>query len=145
MLAACIVVCFLPGVFGGRFQPGPWYEALVKPAWTPPGWAFPVAWTVLYVLMGVSLWLALRAGAGRTAIAVFGLQLLLNGTWSWLFFGLQRPALALAEILVLWLLILASTVLFWRVRPLAGALLLPYLAWVGFAAVLNAALVRLNP
>ncbi len=144
-LAVCLVICFLPGVIGSRFRPGPWYEALAKPAWTPPGWAFPVAWTALYALMGIALWTAWRAGAGRLALGVFAAQLVLNAAWSWLFFGLHRPGLALVEIVVLWLLILASTVLFWRLRPLAGGLLVPYLAWVGFATALNAAIVRLNP
>lgn len=144
-LALCVAICFLPGLFGSQFAPGAWYEQLAKPAWTPPGWAFPVAWTALYALMGVSLWLAWRAGAGRLALAVFAAQLVLNGLWSWIFFGLQRPGLALVEIVALWLLVLASTSMFWKARPLAGALLLPYLGWVAFAAALNAALVRLNP
>lgn len=145
---ACVAVCLLPGAIGGRFQPGEWYASLAKPALTPPGALFPVVWTLLYVAMGVALALVWRrhGAPGRAgAIVVFGLQLVLNGAWSWLFFGLQRPELAFAEILLLWTAILASTLLFWRVRPLAGALLLPYLAWVGFAAWLNLQIWRLNP
>ena len=148
LAACCVLVCFLPGIFGSRFTPGDWYAALAKPSLTPPGWVFPVVWTALYLMMGVALLLVLRSGAGsglRVALIVYAAQLLLNGLWSWLFFGLHRPGLALLEIVLLWLLIAASVVLFWRLRPLAGALLVPYLAWVGFAAWLNLGLWRLNP
>lgn len=144
----CVIVCFLPGIFGSQFQPGPWYESLQKPLLTPPGWAFPVAWTILYLLMGVALLVVVRREnilvEAPEALVVFAVQLLLNGLWSWLFFGLQRPALAFFEISVLWCLIAASVVLFWRISVLAGALLLPYLFWVGFASWLNFGLWRLN-
>ncbi len=144
----CVVVCFLPGIIGSRFQPGPWYESLQKPLLTPPGWVFPVAWTILYLLMGVALFVVVRraniVAEAPAALAIFALQLVLNGLWSWLFFGLQRPGLAFFEISVLWCLILASVVLFWRISVLAGALLIPYLVWVGFASWLNFGLWRLN-
>jgi len=147
-LIGCLLLAFAPGAIGGRFQPGEWYTALAKPALTPPGWVFPVAWTLLYATMGVALFLVWRRrdAPGRTlALAAFAAQLVLNAAWSWLFFGLRRPDLAFIDIVALWLLILASTVLFWRIRPAAGALLLPYLAWVGFASYLNLMLWRLNP
>ena len=144
----CVAVCFLPGAVGVGARPGPWYQVLVKPALTPPAWSFPVAWTALYLAMGVALFLFSHA-AGRSAprlpIAIFAGQLFLNGLWSWLFFGLHRPGLALIEIVVLWFLILGSLVAFWRRRPVAGALLIPYLTWVGFAGYLNFGLWRLNP
>ena len=143
-LMVCLVIAFLPGLVGSRFQPGSWYEALVKPALTPPGWVFPLAWSLLYALMGVALYVAWRAGAGAVPLTLFVIQLVLNGAWSWLFFGLERPGLALVEVALLWLVILATVVAFWRVRPLAGALLLPDLGWVGFASWLNLGILRLN-
>lgn len=147
MAAACMGVCFLPGLFGGRFAPGQWYQALEKPLLTPPGWVFPVAWTILYLMMGISLFMILRTkrpSASKIALSAFALQLVLNGLWSWIFFGLQRPGLAFAEILVLWLTIVFSAVQFWKIRRAAGLLLLPYIGWVAFAAWLNLALWRLN-
>ena len=147
MATGCLIVCFLPGIFGGRFAPGSWYQGLAKPALTPPGWAFPVAWTVLYMMMGISLFLVLRTtrpSIPKIALSAFALQLLFNGLWSWIFFGLQRPGLAFAEILVLWLAIVVSAVQFWKIRRAAGLLLLPYIGWVSFAAWLNFGLWRLN-
>ena len=136
-------------VFGGQFMPGPWYAALAKPEWNPPNWLFGPVWTVLYVMIAVAGWLAWRQGGGwRGALLPLTLwlvQLVLNAAWSWLFFGQRRMDLAFAEIVVLWLLILACVVLFWRIKPLAGAVMLPYLAWVGFAAFLNYTIWRLNP
>ena len=144
----CLMVCFLPGLLGSRFQPGAWYESLAKPALTPPGWVFPVTWTALYLMMGVALFLVARQHATANgfplAVSVFASQLLLNALWSWFFFGLQRPALAFLDIVALWFLILASVLLFWRISTVASMLLLPYLVWVGFATWLNFAFWRLN-
>lgn len=148
LAAGCLIVCFLPGIFGGRFAPGVWYQALDKPLLTPPGWVFPIAWTALYVMMGISLFLVLRESRPKVPFAtmtVFAVQLVLNGLWSWIFFGLQRPALAFVEILALWGAIALSLLLFRRLKPLAGLLLAPYLVWVTFAAYLNFGLWRLNP
>ncbi len=146
-LALCVLLCFLPALGGVFFAPGEWYAGLAKPALNPPAWVFGPVWTALYASMGLALSLApapARAARAWPALALFGLQLLLNALWSWLFFGLHRPDLALLDIAALWLAILACAVAFWRLRPLAGALLLPYLAWVGFAAYLNLELWRLN-
>lgn len=124
------------------------YGQLVQPAWSPPPWLFGPVWTVLYALMAIAAWLVWRIGGFRTnriALALFLLQLALNALWSWIFFAWHRGALAFAEILLLWALIAATLVAFWRVRPLAGSLLIPYLAWVSFAAALNFALWQLNP
>ncbi len=125
-----------------------WYPTLVRPPFNPPSWVFGPVWTVLYVMMGVAAFLVWRRGLDtegvRTALIAFTLQLALNGLWSVLFFGLRSPGLALVEIIVLWLAILGTIVLFHRVMKLAAALLLPYLAWVSFAAVLNASLWWLN-
>lgn len=167
VLVLFLLACFGVAAFGSQFAPGEWYAALEKPAWNPPAWVFAPVWTVLYALMAVAGWLVWRSGAGggervdlqsgaladqeprtrprrRVALGAFALQLALNGAWSWLFFGLHLPGVAFVEIVVLWIAILATTVLFWRLRPLAGALLVPYLAWVGYAAALNFALWRLN-
>jgi tryptophan-rich sensory protein len=136
-------------LFGGQFLPGPWYASLAKPPWNPPNWLFGPVWAVLYGMIAAAGWMVWRAGGGwRGAALPLGLwlvQLVLNAAWSWLFFGMHRMDQALAEITVLWLLILACTLLFWRIRPLAGAMMLPYLAWVGFAAFLNFTIWRLNP
>lgn len=143
----CVIICFIPGIFGSYFRPGEWYLKLTKPALTPPGWLFPIVWTALYLMMGGAMFLVLISFQKQmplAAITVFTLQLVLNGIWSWLFFGLHQPDLALIEISLLWLLILISMILFWRIRPLAGCLLLPYLIWVSFAAWLNFWLWRLN-
>jgi translocator protein len=146
-LAGWIAVSFVAAAVGSRFEPGAWYAALNKPPWTPPSWLFGPVWTVLYATMGVAAWLVWeRAGfrGARVALALFGAQLVLNAAWSWLFFGLQRPGLAAAGILVLLAAIVATCVAFWRVRPAAGLLLLPYSGWVGFAAALNLAIWWLN-
>jgi len=125
-----------------------WYPTLVKPPFNPPAWIFGPVWTLLYITMGVAAFLVWRQGLAaegvRLALAVFIIQIALNGLWSILFFGLQAPGWALVEIILLWLAIAATLVLFWRVVPAAGLLLIPYLAWVSFATVLNASLWWLN-
>lgn len=125
-----------------------WYPTLAKPPFNPPAWVFGPVWTALYLTMGVALYLVWRVGwsrpAVRTAVLLFGVQLVLNGLWSVLFFGLRSPALALAEILVLWAAIIATAWAFRRVVPAAGMLMVPYLAWVTFAAVLNGSIWWLN-
>ena len=147
-LIGWIALSFGAAALGGRFRPGEWYFSLDKPAWTPPGWIFPPVWTALYAMMGVAAWLAWKERGWRGAavpLALFVTQLLLNAAWSWFFFGLHRPGLALFDIGALWITILATIIAFWRVRPAAGALLVPYLAWVSFATVLNAEIWRRNP
>jgi tryptophan-rich sensory protein len=141
---AFIVIAFAASAIGAAFPPGAWYESLRKPPLNPPNWIFGPVWTLLYIGMGVAAALVWRTSHSALPIGLWAAQLILNAAWSWLFFGLHRPGLAFAEILVLWACILATTVVFWRVRPLAGALLLPYLAWVGFAGWLNWGLWRLN-
>ena len=126
-----------------------WYAGLAKPSFNPPGWLFGPAWTVLYLMMAVAAWLVWKQGLGvpgvKLALVVFLAQLILNSLWSILFFGLRSPRAGLAEIVVMWLAILATIIMFFRVSSLAGLLLLPYIAWVTFAAILNAAILRLNP
>lgn len=125
-----------------------WYPSLAKPTFNPPDWIFGPVWTALYVTMGVAAYLVWRQGLdsarARQALAAFAVQLVLNGAWSILFFGLRSPGMAMAEIVVLWVAISVTCWLFWRVVPAAGALLLPYLGWVTFAAVLNVSIWSLN-
>ncbi len=123
-----------------------WYPTVAKPPWTPPSWLFGPVWTVLYVLMAVAGWLVwrTRVPARRGALVLFGVQLALNGLWSWLFFGWHRIGLGLLDIALLWLAIVATIRAFARVRTAAAWLMLPYLAWVSFAMALNLAIWRLN-
>lgn len=147
LLAACLLVAFLPGAFGSAFPPGEWYAGLAKPPLTPPGWVFPIAWTALYVTIGVSLYVFLLRAPRRVRrlpLAVFAVQLVMNGAWSWIFFGLHAMGAALVEIVALWLAIAATIVAFARASRLAALLLLPYLAWVSFATYLTYAVWRLN-
>jgi benzodiazapine receptor len=149
-LAAWLVASFIAAAIGGAasIQAGPFYAALQRPDWAPPAAVFGPVWTVLYALMGIAAWLVWRVGgfrAARAALTLFFIQLAANALWSWLFFGWQRGALAFADILLLWALIGATLMFFWRIRPLAGALLVPYLLWVGFAAALNYVVWQLNP
>jgi benzodiazapine receptor len=146
-LLCFLALCFGAALFGAAFPPGEWYDSLRKPSWNPPAWLFGPVWTLLYAMMAASGFLSWRARAhplARPALAAWGAQLLLNALWSWIFFGLRRMDLALAEMSALWIAILISLLLAWRVRPLAGALLAPYLGWVSFAWWLNLALWRLN-
>ncbi len=124
------------------------YGQLVQPAWAPPAWLFGPAWTVLFLLMAVAAWLVWRQDGFRgaaTAFKFYAAQLVANALWSWLFFAWHLGGLAMAEVIVLWLLIAATLVTFWRIHRLAALLLVPYLAWVSFAAALNFTLWRLNP
>lgn len=149
-LAGSAAACFAAAGAGGVFTSasvGDWYRTLAKPQWTPPDWLFGPVWTALYLLMAVSAWLVWRQGGWRRSrmlLGLFGLQLVLNAGWSAVFFGLRSPGLAFAEICVLWSAIAATTVGFWGRSALAAALLIPYLAWTTFAAVLNLAIWRLN-
>ncbi|HEU4339071.1 MAG TPA: TspO/MBR family protein [Planctomycetota bacterium] len=148
-LAGWLVVCFSAAAIGGAasIQAGPFYTQLARPDWAPPPSIFGPVWTVLYILMGIAAWLVWRVGgfrAARTALTFFLIQLALNALWSWLFFGWHRGALAFADILLLWAMIVATLRSFWRISPLAGALLVPYLLWVSFASALNYSVWQLN-
>lgn len=148
VLLAWLLLCFGTAATGAFFPPGEWYASLNKPSWNPPTWVFGPVWSTLYAMMAVSAWLVWRQGGFARQSRVLGLfllQLALNAAWSPLFFGLQRPAVAFAEIIVLWLAIAGTIVAFWRVQRIAAGLLVPYLAWVSFAAFLNWTLWRLNP
>jgi tryptophan-rich sensory protein len=147
-LLGWLLLCFAAAAVGSLFMPGEWYAALNKPAWNPPGWIFGPVWTALYAMMAVAAWLIWHRGGlavQRRPLGLFLAQLALNALWTPLFFGLRQPGLAFAEILLLWLAILATLLAFRPVSRAAAWLLVPYLAWVSFAAVLNGALWRLNP
>jgi benzodiazapine receptor len=123
-----------------------WFDRLNKPSFMPPGWAFPVAWTILYILMGIALGLVAEAQSGprNLAIALFVFQLSLNLAWSPVFFGMHRARAAMVIILALFAAVVATTIAFWRVQPAAGLLMLPYLGWLMLASALNGAIIRLN-
>ncbi len=149
-LAMWLIVCFAAAAIGGGASAKAvgFYEQLVKAAWAPPAFLFGPVWSVLFVLMSISAWLVWQSGGfqkHRTALTFFIVQLVLNALWSWLFFAWRKGGAAMLEVSILWILIAITMVLFWRVRPLAGVLLVPYLAWVSFASVLNYSLWQLNP
>ena len=152
MLAGAVVIVAAVGIAGSALtlpQIAAWYEvAVVKPSFTPPNWMFGPVWTMLYVMMAAAAWLVWRETGWRNArrpLAFWAVQLVLNLAWSWLFFALHRVGWSLAEIVVLALAIAATMREFHRFSPLAAWLLAPYLAWVGFAAMLNFAIWQLNP
>lgn len=144
-------LCFFTAWIGAQVSPGiassEWYENLNKPDWNPPGWVFGPVWTFLYTAMAFAAWrIWLKTGfkEGKLELGIFLLQLFLNGLWSQLFFGLQNPGLAFAEILVLLAVIIYTTVLFFNVDKIAGWLMVPYIAWVTFASILNGTIWVLN-
>jgi benzodiazapine receptor len=145
--AGWLVLTFGAAWLGSRFLPDEWYQGLNKPSWNPPNAIFAPVWTVLYVMMAVAAWLVWRGfglGGALLPLGLFILQLLLNAAWTWLFFGRHRPDQALIDILILWVVLLGTLISFWSRVSLAGALLVPYLAWVSFASVLNWSIWRRN-
>ena len=149
-LLGWLVISFAASAIGAvaSIKAVTFYGQLAQPDWAPPASVFGPVWTLLYALMAIAAWLVWRSGgfrAQRTALGLFLLQLAVNALWSWLFFAWHRGALAFADIILLWLLVVATLVCFWRVRPWAGALLVPYLLWISFAAALNFSVWQLNP
>jgi tryptophan-rich sensory protein len=149
-LAGWWLLSFAAAAIGAlaSIQAAAFYGQLVQPSWAPPSSVFGPVWTVLYALMGLAAWCVWRrvGRPGRQrALVLFLVQLVLNAAWSWQFFGWHLGGWAFADIVALWLLLAATVVAFWRVHAIAGALLLPYLAWVSFAAALNWAVWQLNP
>ena len=149
-LGGFLVLCLAISAIGGwttAQSVGTWYQTLQKPVFNPPDWLFAPVWTLLYLMIAVAGWRVWRstglAGA-RAGMAAYAAQLALNLAWSFLFFGGRMIEVALAEILLLLVMICVNAVLFWRADRLAGWLLVPYAAWVAFACVLNFALWRLN-
>ncbi len=150
-LIAAVLFCEAAGFVGSIATTpaiGSWYRGLVKPSFNPPNSVFGPVWITLYLLMGIALFLVWRLGFGRggvtLGIVLFLVQLALNVLWSWVFFGWHQPGAAFAVIVLLWIFILLTTVRFFPLSRAAAWLLIPYLAWVSFAAVLNYSLWRLN-
>jgi benzodiazapine receptor len=150
-LIVSILVCQVAGGIGALFTTSSiptWYATLNKPSFTPPSWIFGPVWTVLYLMMGIAAFLVWRKGLNdpqvKTALIIFVVQLALNALWSFLFFGLRSPLAGLVDIVLLWVFIMLTIVLFIRISTIAGLLLIPYLLWVSFATVLNFAIWRLN-
>ncbi len=148
-LVVSLLVVFGIATLGGlltNLSVATWYPTLNKPSWTPSGATIGAIWTILYTVMGIAAWIVWRRGSGgrQRPLEIYALQLLLNAGWSALFFGLRSPGLALLEICILWLAILATSLTFWKVSKLAGVLMVPYLIWVGFAGVLNALIWKMN-
>ena len=150
VLIAAIGLCLGVAALGGiatEAGPGSWYDGLDKASWNPPAWLFAPVWTALYVTLGFALWWIWRAPPGqgrRRALGLFFVQLGLNLAWSWVFFGLQAPLVALADLVLLLAAIVAAMCAAWRAAPLAAVVMVPYLLWCGFALTLNAAVVVLN-
>ncbi len=150
LFAICILICLSAGFIGSFFTASSiptWYAGIAKPSFNPPGWIFGPVWTILYVLMGVSLFLVIKNGfskKNKTALNYFSVQLILNALWSILFFGLKNPLLAFIEIIFLWFFILMTILSFYKISKWASYLLVPYLLWVSFASVLNYFIWMLN-
>ena len=146
-LAVFALACLLAASSGAIFRAGPWYSDLRKPSWQPPNWLFGPVWMVLYAMIALSGWIVWHsAGADQLLVAmlIYGVQLVFNALWSYCFFGLRQPGLALADMSALWISILLAILVFYPVSALAAGLLLPYLLWVSFAWRLNHAIWRLT-
>jgi tryptophan-rich sensory protein len=139
-----LFACMAAGLTGSLFPPGKWYSELNKPVWTPPNWVFPVAWPILYLLMSYSGATLANLESAGSALALWALQISLNTLWTPVFFGLKNLKLGLIIIFLLLMSVAISTYVFWLYSWIAGLLFLPYLAWVTFAAALNAAVFKLN-
>ena len=149
-LVVWIGVCLGAGALGAiatTTEINGWYRTIAKPAWNPPDFVFGPVWTTLYMMMGVAAWIVWKPAGFRAAVlplTLFAVQLGLNVAWSWIFFAMHQPGWACVEIVILWLAIVATTVAFFRSSKIAGWLMVPYLAWVSFASVLNFTIWQLN-
>lgn len=139
-----LFACMAAGLTGSLFPPGKWYSELNKPVWTPPNWVFPVAWPILYLLMSYSGATLANLESAGSALALWALQISLNALWTPVFFGLKNLKLGLIIIFLLLVSVAICTYVFWLYAWISGLLFLPYLAWVVFAAALNAAVFKLN-
>jgi tryptophan-rich sensory protein len=147
-MVAFFAMVFVAALSGGYFRPGAWYRDLTKPSWNPPDFLFPIAWTILYGMMAFAAWFVWEAVGWPAAAVPIGFwmaQLVFNALWSALFFGMRRMDYALVDVVFLWLSIAACIATFWPISQLAAWLMVPYLAWVSFAAFLNLTILRLNP
>ena len=150
MLLAFLILAHLAGFFGSYFTAAnlTWYDGLMKPDFTPPDWIFTPVWLTLYTLMGVGAYLVAEKGitkASKVALGIFGFQLAINAIWSFAFFALHSPILALVVIVLLWFAIAEMMILFSKISKNAAYIQIPYLLWVSFATILNVYVVFLNP
>jgi tryptophan-rich sensory protein len=150
-LIVAIITCEAAGIVGSIFTASKiptWYKGLIKPALNPPSWVFGPVWTTLYLLMGIALYIIWKKGLNtegvKFALTIFAVQLILNALWSIVFFNMENLGLALINIVLMWISILWTIVLFYRLSPTAGLLLIPYILWVSFASYLNYAIWTLN-
>jgi tryptophan-rich sensory protein len=150
-LIVAIITCQAAGIVGSIFTASKiptWYKGLIKPALNPPSWVFGPVWTTLYLLMGIALYIIWKKGLStegvKFALTIFAVQLILNALWSIVFFNMENLGLALINIVLMWISILWTIVLFYRLSPTAGLLLIPYILWVSFASYLNYAIWTLN-
>lgn len=146
-LAVFGAVVFVTASSGAVFKPGPWYQEMKKPSWTPPDWAFGAVWTVLYIMIAIAGWRVWEIGSDQfltIALAIFVAQLILNAAWSAIFFGLRKMRWALYEVALLWATVAANIYYFFQIDVVSGWLLVPYLVWVTIAGCLNASVIRLN-
>jgi len=151
-LVIAILIPVAVGATAGFFTAtgaGSWYQTIQKPTWNPPGWIFGPVWTTLYIMMGIALFLVWKSGAAeglkKTAITLFAIQLVLNFFWSFIFFKMEQPGWAFAEIIAMWVFILLTIFAFAKVNTTAAWLLVPYISWVSFASILNYTIWKLNP
>lgn len=145
LFAIFLAACFAAGSTGGLFPPGAWYRQLDKPPWTPPDWVFPVTWTTLYLCMATSGARVALMPDNAIAMALWSLQIALNGLWTPVFFGLKNLRLGLIVLIALWLSVAATMLALWSMDWIAGALFVPYLVWVTIAGALNTSVMRRNP
>lgn len=140
-----LFACGASAATGAMFEPGDWYKGLAKPRWTPPGFVFPLVWSILYLLISwAAMRVAMQPGSGQ-ALALFAVQLAFNVLWTPVFFGLRRMRAAMIVMGFLWVGVAATCIAFWQVDPQAGLAMLPYLVWVSIAGALNLSVLRRNP
>lgn len=137
--------CMAAATTGSVFPPGAWYQKLDRPAWTPPNWLFPIAWTLLYIAMSVAVARVAGKPGAEVAMMLWALQIALNTLWTPIFFGLRRLGGAIVVIGAMWLAVAACTVMLWELDVVAGVLFVPYLIWVSYAGALNVSIWRRNP
>jgi translocator protein len=145
-----LVITFIAAGIGtvASIKAGIFYQQLIRPEWAPPGWLFAPVWTTLYLLMSIDAWMVWRAkgfSTARISLSIYIIQLALNALWTWLFFVWRLGKISFIEIIILWIFILFTLIAFWRVKMINGIILVPYLAWVSFASVLNYVICKLNP
>jgi tryptophan-rich sensory protein len=144
-LAAFFIVTFAAASTGAIFMPGEWYKSLNKPWWTPPDWAFPVVWSILYIMIAIAGWLAWKEQGLGLLVGLWAAQLVFNAAWSWIMFGEKKIALALLDAGCMWIAIAALIALAWPVSSTAALLFAPYLLWATIAFALNYTVLRMNP